>query len=71
MTIRRDSRVALFEHPPATVTFPALRLGRAPVLRTACGLKQACWRRVRSAVVFDVLVDAGDGPTLLRTVTST
>lgn len=61
ITVRRETRMSLFQHPPAKVTFPALTLGKNATLRFGCGLKQACWDRVRSAFVFRVALRDGRG----------
>lgn len=59
ITIARQARMSLFQHPPSTVTFTGLPLGRNPVLKGGCGLKDVCWDLVRSPVRFKLtLVDA-------------
>lgn len=61
ITVRRETRMSLFQHPPSKVTFPGLTLGAGATLRFGCGLKQACWERVRSAFLFRVLLTDGRG----------
>lgn len=54
MTIHRDTRMALFQHPASTVEFPAMMVGAGGRLRFACGIKQIVWARLRSPVLFEV-----------------
>ncbi len=54
ITIARETRTSLFQHPTSEVTFRGIALGRSPALVLGCGLKQVCWDRVRSPVVFRV-----------------
>lgn len=64
MTILRDTRMALFQHPDSLVEFPPLVLGPRARLLVACGIKRVAWARIRSEVRFEasVLVD-GEGET--------
>ena len=64
MTILRDTRMALFQHPDSLVEFAPLELGPRARLSVACGIKRVAWRRLRSEVRFEVsvLVD-GEGET--------
>jgi arylsulfatase A-like enzyme len=56
MTLLRDSRMALFQHPDSTIEFTPMRLGQHPRLVFACGLKQVCWTKMASPVTFRILV---------------
>lgn len=56
ITIARQTRLSLFQHPPATVTFSSLRLGKKPILAGGCGLKEVCWDHVQSPVTFKILL---------------
>lgn len=56
ITIRRDTRFCLFQHPDSRIVFPPVQLGSRPSLCTACGLKEACWDNVRGPVEFRILV---------------
>jgi arylsulfatase A-like enzyme len=62
MTILRDTRMALFQHPDSLVEFPPLVLGPRARLLVACGIKRVVWNRIRSEVRFEVSVVAdGEG----------
>lgn len=52
MTIEREANMSLFNHPPASVTFPNLKLEEAPILKTACGIKPSCWNLIHARVYF-------------------
>ena len=70
LTIGRETRTGLFQHPPAQVLFPPLRLGTQPILYLGYGIKEAAWSRIRSAVHFEVaVVDARDAAHLLLQAT--
>jgi len=57
--IARQGRMTLFCHPPASVTFPAVRLGASAVLQTGCAIKPVVWERIQSAILFTAeLVDS-------------
>lgn len=65
MTILRDTRMALFQHPDSRVEFPPLTLGPRARLLVACGIKRVVWSRIRSEVRFEVSVLA-DGESEAR-----
>jgi glycosyltransferase involved in cell wall biosynthesis len=52
ITIARQTRMCLFQHPVAEIGFPPLSLGAGAALRFGIGLKQACWERVHTPVIF-------------------
>ena len=56
LSIGRDVRMGLFCHPPAAVHFDLPAMGSDAVLELACGLKKACWDKLSSAVIFEVVV---------------
>ena len=66
MTLLRDTRTALFQHPTSLVEFPPMVLGQRPRLLVACGVKKVAWSRLRSEISFEVsvLVD-GEGEALV------
>lgn len=61
MTLNRDSRMAVFQHPPATVTFESIRLGSKPSLSLACGIKQFCWDRIATHILFEIRIREATG----------
>jgi hypothetical protein len=64
ITIHRDTRMALFQHPISTVEFPPIPIGARARLEFACGVKKVVWNRIRSAVLFEVaVVVPGEGET--------
>ena len=63
MTLRRDRRMALFQHPVSSVVFGPFHLGGHPALAFACGIKVSAWERAGSPVIFTIDVScpaAGD-----------
>lgn len=61
ITIHRDTRMALFQHPVSTVEFPSITPGAGARLVFACGIKQVAWNRIRSAVLFELVAIEGTG----------
>jgi len=64
MTLLRDTRMALVQHPDSLVEFPPLVLGPHPRLLVACGIRKIAWSRLPSEITFEasILVD-GEGET--------
>ncbi len=56
ITIDRDTRMSIFQHPDSTAAFEIPDLGKNAVLKTAIGMKDVCWNKVRSPVIFRVVV---------------
>lgn len=70
VTLARDSRMAIFQHPPSRVRFEELDLGLRPRLRLACAIKPTVWERMAAPVRFRVEAKPQRGPrrTLLDVV---
>ncbi|HKZ05111.1 MAG TPA: sulfatase-like hydrolase/transferase [Methylomirabilota bacterium] len=69
MTILRDTRMALFQHPDSLVEFAPFVLGARPRLLVACGIKKVAWTRMRSEIRFEVSVHVdGEGETPVLSV---
>lgn len=52
VTIRRESRTCIFQHPNSTVRFPNFKLPRDARLKLGIGIKDVSWDKVNSAVTF-------------------
>jgi sulfatase-like protein len=60
MILLRSVATAIFQHPPSTITFPALKIGKQAILHFGYGIKEAAWPLVRSAVRFTISIEFGD-----------
>jgi hypothetical protein len=58
MILAREVETAIFQHPPSTITFPALEIGEQAVLQFACGIKEAAWPLIKSAVRFTISIES-------------
>jgi hypothetical protein len=54
MTLNRDARMGLFQHPTSTIEFEPINIGAKPSLSFACGLKQFSWERVTTPIIFGI-----------------
>lgn len=61
ITIGRETRSCLFNHPPAAITFSNLELGTIPELQFGYGIKQSCWEFIKSKVYFYIRVKDKNG----------
>ena len=50
------SSSAIFQHPPARVTFPAMELGNHPVIQLACGIHDVAVSGIRRPVHFTLVL---------------
>ena len=57
MVLGRVVETAIFQHPPSTITFPAVRIGKQAKLSFACGIKEVAWQLVKNAVRFTLSVE--------------
>lgn len=58
MVLNRIVETAIFQHPPSTVTFPAILIGKHAKLNFACGIKEVAWELVKNAVRFTLSVQS-------------
>jgi arylsulfatase A-like enzyme len=58
MILAREVETAIFQHPSSTITFPALEIGKQAVLQFACGIKEAAWPLIKSAVRFTISIES-------------
>jgi len=58
VTLGRDARTALFQHPCSSIRFPAVTLGRNPTLSFGYAVKETAWERIASPVVFSIYIRA-------------
>jgi hypothetical protein len=56
VSIQRDNRSSLFQHPASQIEFQSLLLGENPRLHFACGIKQGIWPKLKHAVIFEVAI---------------
>jgi len=52
MTLRGETRSVLFAHPESTVDFPAIRVDAGARLTFGVGVRQTCWEKLRTPVIF-------------------
>src|SRR4051812_28596733 len=61
MILAREVENAIFQHPPSTVAFPPIVIGKQAVLAFACGIKQAAWAHIKTAVHFTITIETAKG----------
>jgi hypothetical protein len=61
MILKREVETAIFQHPPSTITFPALDIGDQAVLHFACGIKEAAWPLIKNKVRFTISIESAAG----------
>ncbi len=59
MILARRVETAIFQHPPSTITFPALEIGKDAKLVFAIGIKEVAWQHLKSAVRFVITAQNG------------
>jgi len=57
--LKREVETAIFQHPPSTITFPALEIGKQAVFQFAYGIKEAAWPLIKNAVRFTISIESG------------
>jgi len=57
--LKREVETAIFQHPPSTITFPALEIGKQAVFHFAYGVKEAAWPLIKNAVRFTISIESG------------
>lgn len=61
MVLGREVETVIFQHPPSSIIFAPLRLGREAVLHFGCGVKEAAWTRIKSEVRFTISLEGERG----------
>ena len=61
MILERDVETAIFQHPPSTITFPAIKVGKEAILYFALGIKEAAWPHIKNEVRFTISVESRSG----------
>jgi hypothetical protein len=56
VSIHRENRSSIFQHPPSQIEFKPLFLGKNPKLRFALGIKQKAWNKFKHEVVFEIFI---------------
>ncbi len=56
VSIQRDNRSSLFQHPISQIEFQPVLLGEKPKLSFACGVKQGIWPKLRHGIIFEVSI---------------
>jgi hypothetical protein len=59
--LERDVETAIFQHPPSTITFPPLTIGKEAVLYFGIGIKQAAWPLIKNEVRFTISIESTPG----------
>lgn len=54
MTINRDMRSSIFQHPNSTIRFEQITLGKKSRLSFGIGVKEVVWEKIRSAISFSI-----------------
>lgn len=65
VVLNSEVETAIFQHPPSTVTFPAIVIGRHATLKFACGIREIAWPRIKDDVEFSISVESETGRELL------
>lgn len=61
ITIWRESRMSLFQHPNSKVSFDKVILGKQSKLSFGIGIKEVVWERIKSAIEFKIEIRTSDG----------
>jgi hypothetical protein len=56
--LEREVETAIFQHPPSTVSFPALEIGKPAILHFAYGIKEVAWPLMKTAVRFTIRIES-------------
>lgn len=56
--LKREVETAIYQHPPSTITFPALEIGHQAVFHFSFGVKEAAWQLIKSAVRFTISIES-------------
>ena len=59
MILAREVETAIFQHPPSTIAFPSLQIGKNAKLVFAIGIKEVTWDQLKSSVRFLVNIENG------------
>lgn len=54
ITINRDMRSSIFQHPNSTIRFEHITLGKKTRLSFGIGVKEVVWEKIKSAVEFKI-----------------
>lgn len=65
VVLNGEVETAIFQHPPSTVTFPPLVVGRNATLNFGCGIREIAWPRIKHDVAFSITVESETGRELL------
>jgi arylsulfatase A-like enzyme len=58
ITIERDTRSCIFQHPVSRVSFSEIRLGKHSSFKYSLGIKEGVWEKLRAPIIFRVcLID--------------
>ena len=56
--LKREVETAIFQHPPSTITFPALEIGDQAIFQFSFGVKEAAWQLIKNAVRFTISIES-------------
>src|ERR1700681_101115 len=65
MILEREVETAIFQHPPSTITFPALKIGKQAIFHFGYGIKEAAWPLIKNAVRFAISIESAAGRELV------
>jgi hypothetical protein len=65
MILEREVETAIFQHPPSTITFPALKIGKQAIFHFGYGVKEAAWPLIKNAVRFAISIESAAGRELV------
>ncbi|PYJ52939.1 MAG: hypothetical protein DME82_15285, partial [Verrucomicrobia bacterium] len=66
MILAREVETAIFQHPPSSITFSGLRIGKQAKLHFACGIKEVAWPLIKNEVRFAIRVESSTEKTLFE-----
>jgi hypothetical protein len=58
MILAREVETAIFQHPPSSITFSELKIGKQAKLHFACGIKEVAWPLIKNEVLFSIRVES-------------
>ena len=65
VVLNGEVETAIFQHPPSTVTFPAIVIGRNATLKFGCGIREIAWPLIKDDVEFSISGETEAGRKLI------
>ena len=61
MILAREVETAIFQHPPSSITFPALNIAKEAKLCFGWGVKEVAWSHIKNEVRFTISIESAKG----------